>query len=370
MDANIYIYGAIGQGGVTSTSIKDQLAAAKNADRITVHISSQGGEVYEGYTIYNLLKNCGKPIDVVIEGFCASIATLVALSGDTVAMNSTASFMIHNPFVGVEGDAEALRQAASHLDVIKSELIKVYSSKTGLGESELWAMMDNETYFTAEQAQTIGFVKVLNEQFKAVATIDITKINTLKMAQPNLMDAFKNELNGIKNLIAKLVTKPKNIDAALEDGTVIYIEAEEGSDIMGAAIYKLAEDGTTEALADGEYTLTDGSKVTVADGKVSAFVEGATLDEAEALKVELASLKSELIAKDETIATIQNQIAEKDLALVELNAKIETVLASLPAGETPQNISKKGFVAIGKSKEQDSPIASWGQSILKEKVRI
>ena len=184
-ESHIYIYGAIGQDGVNTDHVRTALEKAKSADKIILHVSSQGGEVYEGYTIYNLLKNSGKKIETIIEGFCASIATLVALAGDTVTMNETASFMIHNPFVGIEGDANALRKAADHLDAIKNELIRVYSAKTGLNAGDLWEMMNKETYFTATAAKEIGFATATTEAYKAVAFFDPSK---LKSNQNNMYD--------------------------------------------------------------------------------------------------------------------------------------------------------------------------------------
>ena len=89
---HIYLYQEIGGGGVTANQIRKELARLNSADSICVHISSPGGEVYEGYTIYNLLKNSGKEINVKIEGLCASIATLIAMAGDTISMTPLSEF--------------------------------------------------------------------------------------------------------------------------------------------------------------------------------------------------------------------------------------------------------------------------------------
>jgi ATP-dependent protease ClpP protease subunit len=62
MEGHIYIYQEIGGAGVTARAIQRELARMTDAQEVTVHISSPGGEVYEGYTIYNLLKNSGKKI--------------------------------------------------------------------------------------------------------------------------------------------------------------------------------------------------------------------------------------------------------------------------------------------------------------------
>jgi ATP-dependent protease ClpP protease subunit len=363
---DLYIYGAIGESGVTAEYVKTQLEEAKKkkASGIVVHMSSPGGEVYEGYTIYNLLKNSGFKINTLIEGFCASIATLIALAGDEVTMNKTASFMIHNPFVGVEGDANTLRQTAEHLDTIKKELVKVYKEKTNISEDELWTLMDNETYYTADGAQTAGFVHVVNEaNYKAVAYFQY-KPNTNKMEKP-LLDLIKSEFKSIKNSITAIL-KPKNIDTTLEDGTAVFIETE--GDILGASIYTVAEDGTYVPLADGTYTLADGTGIVVTGGAITEVTPAAkATSEFEALQAENSALKAEIEALTKSAAQAQSA---HESVLNELNSKIEAVMAKLPAGEEPKAKFVKSFKAIdSKDVVIESPLSGWAKSVLQENVR-
>jgi ATP-dependent protease ClpP protease subunit len=367
---DLYIYGAIGEGGVTADYVKTQLESAKKkkADYINVHISSPGGEVYEGYTIYNLLKNSGFKINTLIEGFCASIATLIALAGEEVTMNKTASFMIHNPFVGVEGDANTLRQTAEHLDTIKKELVKVYKERTGISEAELWVLMDNETYYTAEGAQGAGFVKVVNEaNYKAVAYFQLNQ-TTNKMDKP-ILEVIRGEFASIKNSIAKLMGSPKNIDTTLEDGTAVFIETE--GDILGASIYTVAEDGTYVPLTDGEYVLADGTAIVVVGGAITEVMPAAEAStDVEALQAENAALKAEIAAKSEEVASLKASNESNTAALAELNAKIESVMAKLPAGEEPKAKFTKTFKAIeSKEVKTEEPLSHWAKSVLAENVR-
>jgi ATP-dependent protease ClpP protease subunit len=370
MESHIYIYGAIGQYSVSAERIRNDIASS-NSNDIVVHISSQGGEVYEGYTIYNLLKNSGKNISVVIEGFCASIATLIALVGkDLPTMYETASFMIHNPFTGVEGDANQLRKTAEHLDAIKAELIKVYGEKTGLSNTELWDMMDKETFFTASQAEAAGFVKLSSESFKAVAYFDNSNLKTNTMAQENksLLDEFKKELTGFKNMITKLI-KPKNLELKLQDGSMVYIEAE--SDIVGAAIYKVDETGAMLPLEDGSYTLEDGKTIVVVGGFVESSEEAPedSASDVELLKNEVARLTFELEAKNAETVALQNETATKDLALADLSTKIENILSKLPAGET-KGTPKAAFKVIEPKAKvvEEKMLSGWASIMLADKM--
>jgi ATP-dependent protease ClpP protease subunit len=97
MDLHIFIYNEIGEYGTTADEVQKQIVNNTDCDNIIVHISSPGGEVFEGWTIGNILKNSNKPVTVLIEGLCASIATYIALQGNTIKMAETARFMVHNP---------------------------------------------------------------------------------------------------------------------------------------------------------------------------------------------------------------------------------------------------------------------------------
>lgn len=371
MNSHIYIYGMIGSEGVSAERIKNDIDKC-TYESITVHISSQGGEVYEGYTIYNLLKNSGKKINVVIEGFCASIATLIALVGnEPPMMYDTASFMIHNPFAGVEGDANELRKTAEHLDTIKAELIKVYGEKTGLSNQELWSMMDKETFFTANEAEAVGFAKKTTDKFLAVAYFDEKKLNKKVMAETkNMVDDLKKELSSFKNMISKMIRTPKNMEAKLDDGSMVFIETE--GEIVGAPIFKLDESGATQQLEDGTYTLEDGQVLTVAGGVVASVQEVEAKEDVSVLKNEIERLTNELNASNEAITVLKNEAEAKTLALSDLNTKIENVLSQLPAGVTVSNSMKKpAFKAIAPKnevKEEVSAIGGWGVSMLKEKM--
>jgi hypothetical protein len=270
--------------------------------------------------------------------------------------------------VGVEGDANTLRQTAEHLDTIKKELVKVYKERTGISEAELWALMDNETYYTAEGAQSAGFVKVVNEaNYKAVAYFQLNQ-TTNKMDKP-ILEVIRGEFASIKNSIAKLMGSPKNIDTTLEDGTAVFIETE--GDILGASIYKIAEDGTYVPLTDGDYVLADGTAIVVVGGAITEVMPAAEAStDVEALQAENAALKAEIAAKSEEVASLKASNESNTAALAELNAKIESVMAKLPAGEEPKAKFTKTFKAIeSKEVKTEEPLSHWAKSVLAENVR-
>jgi ATP-dependent Clp endopeptidase proteolytic subunit ClpP len=317
---DIYIYSQIGQGGITAESIRKKVANA--GDEITVHINSPGGEVYEGYTIYNILRNSGKKITVVIEGLCASIATLIACSGDRIVMNPTAEFMIHNPMVGIEGDAEDLRKVADQLDNIKKTIIQAYKRKTNKSEEELWDMMNRETFLSAVQAKDFGFVDEVEQSLRVVAYLDVTKIKSDRTMDQKILDAINSLGARIDGLFK---SKPKNMGMTLQDGTQIMIETENENELTEKAVFVQTEQGMQPA-PDGEHTLADGRVIVVAGGMIKEVKEAqAAQDQPEdvaALKAEIENLKTQLAASEESRKN-EAQVAQT------VKAENETIKAEL-----------------------------------------
>jgi ATP-dependent protease ClpP protease subunit len=368
--SHVYIYDQIGGWGVTLDSVKSQVD--KSSDSIAIHIISGGGEVFEGYAIYNFLKGINKPKTVYIEGLCASIATVIAMAGDTIIMSPMAQFMIHNPLVGVEGDAEQLRKYADQLDKIKGQLIQAYQTKVQLSADELWNMLSNETWLTAEEAKNYGFVTEVKQVMHPVAKVDLKQLNKKEKMDNNLINTIASKLEKVLN---KLGVVFKNMDASLEDGTPIYIEAE-GEDLVGASVYLVAE-GNNVPLEDGSYTLSNGDTMVVSGGVISEYtkVDSQPVDpnanadtvadvealkaENEALKAELEALKAELEASNNKNATNEAELEavkadvvalSKDLAKIKNLASPDVATKVVPVNEEPK---KSPFDNLAKAINQN-----------------
>ena len=86
------------------------------------------------------------------------MASVVALTGNEVYMSENSLFMIHNPSSGAHGSANDLRKQADLLDKVKIIMIDSYHKKTGLAKLDLEKMLDNETWFTAQEAKDNKFI--------------------------------------------------------------------------------------------------------------------------------------------------------------------------------------------------------------------
>lgn len=142
--------------GVTARQFRDSLMAAKGP--VTVAINSGGGNVTDGMAMFNALRTYKGHTVARIDGIAASMATIVALGARRVVMADNGWWMIHNPWGVFVGESEDLRKKADMMEKIGKAMLDTYVAKTGLQESEIKAMMDAETWLTAEEAKEKGFI--------------------------------------------------------------------------------------------------------------------------------------------------------------------------------------------------------------------
>jgi len=242
MEGHIWIDGVITEN--YHLEVKRQLQANAQADTIILHIQSPGGSVYSGYNTYHLLKSSGKKIKTIIEGEAQSIATFIALAGDTVEIRKPSVFMIHNPFAGLEGDADKMLNGASELRNIENDMATVYSMKTRIPVDQIKEMMKKETSMNADQAVQFGFADRAIDPLKMVA-IGKTKIMEEVKDTQSIFDELKSKMNAIAESLGITpkaeVAPEKGIEAApvqpepkaaslpageypLQDGRVIVID--------------------------------------------------------------------------------------------------------------------------------------------------
>lgn len=161
IDGNeIYIYDVIGPsalGYIGNADVFDALKEIGKTERAIVHINSPGGSVDEGVGIYNLLKNHPGKVDVVVDSLAASIASVIAMAGETITMTKGSKLMVHEPWTMAVGNSKALRKQADLLDIYQSSIIKIYEDRAKLSRDEIISLLEAETWMEPEDAIAIGF---------------------------------------------------------------------------------------------------------------------------------------------------------------------------------------------------------------------
>ena len=172
----VVIYDEIGNWGVDSKSFIEEIKEI-STEEILLRINSPGGSVIDGLAIHDAIKRMPQKVTAKIEGLAASIASIIALAADEVTMSQNSLFMIHNVWGGETGGAKDMRKAADLMDKMSDRLVNIYVSKTGKDESEIRNWMDEETWFTADEALEAGFINSIEEPIALAAKFDVSNLN-------------------------------------------------------------------------------------------------------------------------------------------------------------------------------------------------
>ena len=167
--------GEIVESTTSANYVRKAIDEAGTVDKINVYINSCGGSVSEGNAIFNILKRTDAVVNVYIDAFAFSVASVIAMAGDKIIMPSNTTMMIHNAMMGAYGNSKELRKAADNLDVMNEASCNSYLIKAGdkITREELNEMLDTETFLTAEQAFAIGLCDEIANPVDISKSVDV-----------------------------------------------------------------------------------------------------------------------------------------------------------------------------------------------------
>lgn len=330
--AEIEIFGYIGERWWedadkqnTFTNIANKIKQIK-ADNITVKINSLGGDVVNGLSIYDILKDHSAKITVQINGFCASIATIIAMAGDTVKMSNNALFLIHQCHSSFyDMNAKRIEEAKETLQTIDARLLSIYKERTGKTEDEITTLLEANNgdgkWITAADAKEFGFVDEIYNETKIAACITSemfknTNLPTLPSGYEALVANSEKETSAfddLKNFITNLFNKSQKADMKTSFPTICVLLA-------------LASD----VKADSEFAISN-EQLTLIENK---------LKELEVVTAERDKLKAE---SETATATIQDMNKEVE-ALKEQIKKTPATTTQLNGSDSKEKSSFEDYI--------------------------
>ena len=248
--ATIDIEGPIGGSFFEEGVTKEQLKADLNkiseikATKIIVNIDSLGGLVNHGLSIHDLLASHEAEKEVRITGMTSSIATVIAMAGDTIHMSDNAMFLIHKARGIAIGDDETMEGARKDLKTTNNRIANTYSKSNRKGNdvNKILGWMANSKglgeWWSPDQAKEKGFI---DEIFEPAAKQKVAMIDeeTLKNAHlPQLPKKYtKSKDMKISDQIAKSF---KDVKETIVNA--ISKANDEGKPLGEEAVKKLIED--------------------------------------------------------------------------------------------------------------------------------
>ncbi len=177
-----------------STCPKDVTKALEdsNGEEVEVYINSPGGVIDAGSEIYTALREYKGDIKIKIVGQACSAASIIAMAGHC-EMSPTALMMVHCVSTRASGNHSDMEHTAEVLRTADDALSNAYMAKSGMSKEEVLAMMEKETWLTAEQAKEKGLIDGIMFEEK----------EPLLMTASNFELPSEEKMNRIKELINK-----------------------------------------------------------------------------------------------------------------------------------------------------------------------
>ena len=257
---NAWWYSWDGEDGVFSLDFVQKVFAENPSESdFMFNIHCAGGEVEEGFAIYDWLRTSGKNIYMNIEGSCHSMAVtlLLAAPAENRSANPNAVALIHEVQGGACGSTTEVSAQAHTMKVLQDKMLDIYAERTGGDRAALEAMMKEGKEHDAKELLSLGFISKINSYNTNI------KFNKFNMAEKKtLLSRTTSLLNKIQNLLGGQVVDYDFVD---DEGNVLF--STEGDD-------DTLEVGMS-ATPDGTFTIADGRTVTIADGVITEITEPA-----------------------------------------------------------------------------------------------
>jgi ATP-dependent Clp endopeptidase proteolytic subunit ClpP len=311
--ADVSIYDEIGMWGVSASAFMRDLKSLGELDEINLSIHSPGGDVLDGWAIYNALKNNKAKVTARVEGLAASMASVILMAADQIEIPENAYVMIHNPWGVAIGDAEELRDTAELLDKLGNGLVNAYASRTGNDEDEIREMMSAETWMDGKEAVERGFADtLLNGVALSARAFDTRKFRMT----PNAIQANSESPQEVAPVeetpITAPVESPTPVEAEIEtvvEETPVVVETEvepQAKSLLSrfAALFGGETDETLRATLsqrDGELA---GAKAEIESLKASLAEIKAKADQFDAVEAALAKREAEAQTAEQKAAAI------------------------------------------------------------------
>jgi ATP-dependent Clp protease protease subunit len=158
-EAHVYVYGVIGGywGDVSATAFAATLVGIK-ATTVHLHINSPGGDVFEARAMMSAIANHSATFIAHVDGLAASAASDLIMACDEIEISQGGFVMIHNAWTLAMGNKDDMRTTADLLEKVDEAIVDDYRKKTKKSAEQIREWMDQETWFTAEEARENGFV--------------------------------------------------------------------------------------------------------------------------------------------------------------------------------------------------------------------
>jgi len=129
---------------------------------IRVHIMSDGGDMFSGLALKNLIEKSRVKVITIAQGACCSAATFMFLGGSERRMGENAYLLIHQLSTEFWGKYQELKDEMKTCDKFMNALKNMYTSKTEIPERKFRKLMKKDLYLSASKCLKYKIAHVID----------------------------------------------------------------------------------------------------------------------------------------------------------------------------------------------------------------
>ena len=133
--------------------------ACSNLTKVYIFIHSMGGDSDVGLLAYDIVRRCPLLVHTVIDGICASAATLLFLAGDQRSMAANATMMIHEAqAINACGTTAHIQADLENLHDATDKIVNIYVQHSKMSRKRIKKEMQTDRAWTRDETVALGFL--------------------------------------------------------------------------------------------------------------------------------------------------------------------------------------------------------------------
>lgn len=198
---HVYLYGSINNKNIIKVikqienynEIRNKNGSHYNPKSIVLHMNSPGGSVTSGIALINVIHKSSVPIIILIEGICASAATLLSVINDETYATPYSGMLIHQYSRHAKSNDkhDKIKFDTKEGDLIMKQLYDIYERHTNISKKKLEVILKRDLFLSPTECKKFGMVK------------NILKVNKQKKFETKNKNQIKinnKNINCIQNL--------------------------------------------------------------------------------------------------------------------------------------------------------------------------
>ena len=127
-------------------------------DPIYIYLSTYGGSVYDGCSIYDVLRTSPSPIIIIANGKVASMGVVIFLAGTERYAYPNTRFMIHSVSHETGGTLKDTLIDVNEAKNVNDKMFDIISERSKLSRKSLAQNTSHDVWFDVKQAEKWGLI--------------------------------------------------------------------------------------------------------------------------------------------------------------------------------------------------------------------